>query len=99
MYGAIIVEPVGGLPKVDKEFYVMQGEWYTSGKFGQKGHQAFDEAKALREKPEFFTFNGHATALKDHQAVASEGWRKYPPLFWQPRAQCGFQLPYHWRGV
>jgi nitrite reductase (NO-forming) len=65
MYGAIIVEPVGGLPKVDREFYVMQGEWYTSGKFGQKGHQEFDEAKALSEMPEYFTFNGHATALKD----------------------------------
>jgi nitrite reductase (NO-forming) len=35
MYGAILVEPVGGLKKVDKEFYVVQSEFYT--KPGKKG--------------------------------------------------------------
>jgi len=63
MYGAILVEPKGGLPKVDKEFYVMQGEWYTTGAFGDKGHQEFSGAKALAEQPEYFTFNGHVDAL------------------------------------
>ena len=29
MYGLILVEPEGGLPQVDREFYVMQGELYT----------------------------------------------------------------------
>ena len=29
MYGMILVEPEGGLPPVDREFYVMQGEIYT----------------------------------------------------------------------
>jgi len=27
MYGGILVEPVGGLPKVEKEFYVVQSEF------------------------------------------------------------------------
>ncbi|MSQ23874.1 MAG: nitrite reductase, copper-containing [Chloroflexi bacterium] len=63
MYGGIVVEPRGGLPKVDREFYVMQGEWYTAGAFGQKGQQTFSSAKALAENPEYFTFNGHVNAL------------------------------------
>lgn len=63
MYGAILVEPVGGLPPVDREFYVMQGDWYTIGRFGAQGHQAFSSEKALAEQPEYFTFNGHVDAL------------------------------------
>ena len=63
MYGAIIVEPQGGLPEVDREFYVMQGEWYTTGSFSSKGHQEFNGAKAASELPEYFTFNGHVDAL------------------------------------
>lgn len=63
MYGAIVVEPKGGLPKVDREFYVMQGDWYTSGANGEKGHQDFSQAKAMAEQPEYFTFNGHVDAL------------------------------------
>lgn len=63
MYGAILVEPVGGLPPVDREFYVMQGDWYTLGRFGTPGHQIFSSEKALAEQPEYFTFNGHVNAL------------------------------------
>ncbi|MFZ0548710.1 MAG: copper-containing nitrite reductase [Candidatus Promineifilaceae bacterium] len=72
MYGGIIVEPVGGLPPVDKEFYVMQGEWYTSGKFGDKGHQEFDGDKAASELPEYFTFNGHVDALTKINPLQAE---------------------------
>ena len=63
MYGAIVVEPKGGLPPVDKEFYVMQGEWYTTGKFGDQGHQEFSNDKAMSEQPEYFTMNGNTEAL------------------------------------
>ena len=63
MYGGIVVEPRGGLPEVDREFYVLQGEWYTAGKFGDQGHQAFSGEKAAAEQPEYFTFNGHVAAL------------------------------------
>ncbi len=63
MYGAILVEPVGGLPPVDREFYIMQGDWYTFARFGTQGHQTFSAEKALSENPEYFTFNGHVDAL------------------------------------
>jgi nitrite reductase (NO-forming) len=65
MYGGILVEPPGGLSPVDREFYVVQGEWYTSEPFGTKGHQQFDEAKANAEQPEYYTFNGNTAALTD----------------------------------
>jgi nitrite reductase (NO-forming) len=63
MYGLILVEPPGGLPAVDREFYVMQGEVYSEQLFGTKGHLDFSEAKLLAETPEYFVFNGAAGAL------------------------------------
>ncbi|HZQ08144.1 MAG TPA: copper-containing nitrite reductase [Anaerolineae bacterium] len=63
MYGGIVVEPKGGLPHVDREFYVVQGEWYTIGKAGDQGNQEFSFDKALAEQPEYFTFNGRMDAL------------------------------------
>jgi nitrite reductase (NO-forming) len=63
MYGMILIEPEGGLPKVDKEFYVMQGEVYTDFPFGTKGHMNFSNEKMLNETPEYFIFNGAAGAL------------------------------------
>ncbi|MCF6159299.1 MAG: nitrite reductase, copper-containing [wastewater metagenome] len=68
MYGLIMVEPRGGLKKVDKEFYIGQGEWYI--KEGIEDHPdiegySLDEDKALAEHPDYFTFNGHTDALKD----------------------------------
>jgi nitrite reductase (NO-forming) len=63
MYGLILVEPEGGLPPVDREFYVMQGEIYTAGKFGEPGHQATDMDKLLGENPEYFVFNGAVGSL------------------------------------
>lgn len=63
MYGLILIEPEGGLPKVDKEFYIMQGDFYTKGKFGDKGLQEFDMDKAIAENPDYVVFNGNTGAL------------------------------------
>jgi nitrite reductase (NO-forming) len=63
MYGMILVEPPGGLPPVDREFYVMQGEIYTAQPYGTQGHLDFDHEAMLDEKPEYFVFNGSAGAL------------------------------------
>ena len=63
MYGLILVEPESGLPPVDREFYVMQGEIYTAGKFGAQGLQATDMDKLLGENPEYFVFNGAVGSL------------------------------------
>ena len=63
MYGLILVEPEGGLPKVDKEFYIMQGDFYTKGKYGEQGLQDFDMDKAIAEHPEYVVFNGAVGSL------------------------------------
>lgn len=63
MYGLIVVEPEGGLPPVDREFYVMQGEVYTVEPFGTKGNLTFDYQAMLDERPQYYVFNGAASAL------------------------------------
>ena len=63
MYGMILVEPEGGLPAVDREYYVMQGELYTAQKHGSRGLQEFSVDKLLDEKPEHLMFNGSMDAL------------------------------------
>jgi nitrite reductase (NO-forming) len=72
MYGMILVEPEGGLPTVDREFYVMQGEIYTSGKFGDKGAQSADVNKLLDERPEYFVFNGAAGGLTTQKPLKAK---------------------------
>ena len=74
MYGLILVEPKAGLPKVDKEFYVMQGDLYTSHAFGTKGHHEYNPDRAADELPTYYTFNGSVGALgKEHKMVAKVG--------------------------
>ena len=74
MYGLILVEPKAGLPKVDKEFYVMQGDLYTSHAFGTKGHHEYNPDKAADELPTYYTFNGAVGSLgKEHKMVATVG--------------------------
>jgi len=74
MYGLILVEPEGGLPQVDREFYVMQGELYTAQPFGSEGAQEMDYEKLISEKPEYFLFNGAVGALtKSHPLRARAG--------------------------
>ncbi len=65
MYGLILVEPTKGLPKVDKELYVMQGEFYTSGTLGRKGLQLFDAQAMLEGTPQYVVFNGRTKALSE----------------------------------
>jgi nitrite reductase (NO-forming) len=74
MYGMILIEPEGGLPKVDHEFYVMQGEIYTDAAFGKQGSQEFSVTKMLDEHPEYFVLNGAVGALtKNHPMHAKVG--------------------------
>jgi len=74
MYGMILVEPAGGLPKADREFYVMQGELYTNEPFGQTGLQEFSYDKIMNERPEYFLFNGAVGALTaEHPLRAKTG--------------------------
>lgn len=69
MYGLILVEPKEGLPPVDREYYVMQGDFYTQGRFGEEGLQAFDQDKAIDERPTYVVFNGSAGSLTGDRAL------------------------------
>jgi nitrite reductase (NO-forming) len=71
MYGLILVEPRGGLPRVDREYYLMQGDFYTVGAHGQPGLQAFDEDKAVAEKPSYVVFNGAEGSLMGERALTA----------------------------
>ena len=72
MYGLILVEPPEGLPPVDKEYYVMQGDFYTAGKYREKGHQAFDMQKGIDENPTYVLFNGSEGALTGDKALQAK---------------------------
>jgi nitrite reductase (NO-forming) len=72
MYGLILVEPREGLPPVDREYFVIQGEFYTTGKFGEAGPQQFSMAKALDERPEYVVFNGHVGSLMGDNALTAK---------------------------
>jgi nitrite reductase (NO-forming) len=63
MYGLILVEPEEGLPPVDREFYVMQGEVYTNEAFGSTGHLTENLQALLNEDPEYLVFNGAVGGL------------------------------------
>jgi nitrite reductase (NO-forming) len=71
MYGLILVEPEGGLPKVDKEYYIMQGDFYTKGVNGEPGLQAFDMKKAVDENADYVVFNGKVGALTGDNAITA----------------------------
>ncbi|MEK7201694.1 MAG: copper-containing nitrite reductase [Patescibacteria group bacterium] len=69
MYGLILVEPKEGMARVDKEFYVMQGEFYSVGGMGRKGLQLFDAQAMLDGKPSYIVFNGKTNGLADHMTA------------------------------
>ena len=72
MYGMILVEPLEGLAKVDREFYIMQGDFYTTGKYGAKGFQALSKEKLLAEQPDYFLFNGRVNSLSGERALKAK---------------------------
>lgn len=71
MYGLIQVDPKEGLAKVDKEYYLMQGDFYTEGAYGEEGLQAFNMEKALQEIPDYVLFNGSVGALTGDKAITA----------------------------
>lgn len=71
MYGLILVEPAEGLPPVDREYYVMQGEFYTSGRYGEPGLQPFSMEKALAENPDYVVFNGAVGSMSAENALTA----------------------------
>ncbi|CAN5630991.1 copper-containing nitrite reductase [soil metagenome] len=72
MYGLIYVEPTVPLPRVDHEYYVMQGDFYTVGKYRDKGLQPFDMQKAIDENPSYVLFNGAEESLIGDKALKTK---------------------------
>jgi nitrite reductase (NO-forming) len=76
-YGLILVEPKEGLAKVDKEFYVVQGELYTMGQLGKKGITVFDSEALLDGLPNYVTFNGRIESTPRMHAKVGDKIRMY----------------------
>jgi len=72
MYGLILVEPRGGLPPVDKEYYIMQGDFSTTGKSGEPGFHNCSMQKAMDERPDYVVFNGRVNALTGGNALTAK---------------------------
>lgn len=71
MYGLILVEPAEGLPKVDREFYVMQSEFYAKpGVNG--GPHTLDMELGADERPTHVVFNGSVGALTGDNALEAK---------------------------
>ncbi|MBT4793071.1 MAG: multicopper oxidase domain-containing protein [Halobacteriovoraceae bacterium] len=69
LFGMIFVSPKNGLPAVDKEFYLVRSEFYTSGNFGNQGIQSFNMSNALAGKADYVVFNGSALSLVDKNSL------------------------------
>ena len=72
LYGLILVEPKKGLPKVGREYYLMQSEFYTETTIGQKGLAPFSSQKGMDENPTYVVFNGKVGSLMGESALAAK---------------------------
>jgi nitrite reductase (NO-forming) len=76
MYGLIVVEPEGGLPQIDHEYYLMQSEFYTVRGGGESvtqlddaGHLDYSLTHGLLEEPTFVVFNGRPDSINGDRAL------------------------------
>ncbi len=67
MYGLILVEPKRGLRPVDREYYVMQSEFYTTEP--ADGVALYSRADGAAEHPRFVVFNGGVSSLLGMNAL------------------------------
>jgi nitrite reductase (NO-forming) len=72
MFGMVIVEPAEGLPAVDKEFAIVQSEWYLGP---QKEPTDLTKASAGAPAPDFVMFNGVANQYLDNPIKVGTGER------------------------
>jgi len=75
MYGLILVEPAELLPKVDKEFYVMQSEIYGVESEEDSRILEPDYDSGLQENPLYVVFNGKEGALTERPLMTNQGDR------------------------
>lgn len=72
MFGLILVEPLEGLPKVDKEIYVMQHELYVEKDEDDDKTYEMDYDAASKEIPKHVLFNGREGALVEKPCVMKQ---------------------------
>jgi copper-containing nitrite reductase len=63
MYGLILVEPTNGLPRADREYYVMQSEFYTLDPTPGTNVLEYSRQNALDEHPQYVVFNGQSGSM------------------------------------
>ncbi len=81
MYGLIFVEPAGGLPKADREFYVMQSEFYTEPPAQGTNVLTYSHVAAVRAQPQFVVFNGNQLSLYGTNALQTKAGEKVRIFF------------------
>ena len=69
MYGLILVEPEGGLSKVDREYYVFESEFFANIKDGKA---KFSLENGLAEHPAYVVFNGRKGALMNDNVLTAK---------------------------
>jgi nitrite reductase (NO-forming) len=57
---------------VDREYYVLQSEFYTKGPYGEAGLQPFSMEKALAENADYVVFNGSVGAIAGDNAMPAK---------------------------
>lgn len=76
MYGMLIVEPTGGLVKVDQELFFVQGEWYVAGIYPNRPPlPSLTKAEATEPVPDFVVLNGIADQYVEHPIRVATGAR------------------------
>lgn len=79
-YGLILVESQDSssvLSAVEREFYVVQGEFYTKGELGKRGLMQFDARAMLDGRPNYVVFNGKVESAPRLEAKVGERVRIY----------------------
>lgn len=80
MYGLILVEPEKGLPKVDREFYVLQSEFYTKPT-EQTEMLEYSHEEGVKEHPSHIVFNGKAGSLVGENVLRAKTGEKIRIFF------------------
>jgi len=74
MYGAVIVDPIGGRPPA-KEFVFVQSEFYTMRLADTTAPRILDWQKLLSLAPDYVVFNGRAAQYAEHPIHVRVGER------------------------
>ena len=84
---------------MDREFYIMQSEFYTKGEFGDPGLQPFSMQKAIDERPEYVLFNGKVGATMDGNALKAKTGETIRLFVGNAGPKFMFFFPLDWCGI